>query len=53
MKHYWKAYNSLPTGVSTIAIRAKPTAQAKIAIELTPLPRKEKLLFKISTLQNF
>ena len=41
------------TGVSTIAIRTRQPHNPKIAIELPPLPPKEKLFFKISPSKIF
>jgi hypothetical protein len=41
------------TGVSTIAIRTRQQHNPKIAIELSPLPPKEKLFFKISPSKIF
>ena len=41
------------TGVSTIAIRTRQSHNPKIAIELPPLPPKEKLFFKISPFKIF
>lgn len=44
---------NLPTGVSTFAIRTKQPHKPKIAKELSPLPPKEKLFFKISPSKIF
>ena len=41
------------TGVSTFAIRTKQPHKPKIAKELSPLPPKEKLFFKISPSKIF
>jgi hypothetical protein len=41
------------TGVSTIAIRTRQLHNPKIAIELPPLPPKEKLFFKTSPSKIF